>query len=510
MKFQPINLYMSCFLSRPESDIQYALSKVPTLCLLPHHIESDMEKYVDSEFAKLPRLAKMPATVRDDLRFNPVKHADGMFRWLSCQIDTLRKVRTVQALEDALQSLSLGLNETYDRILHSIDDCDHVYVFRILRWLIGADRPLSVKELAEAIALNPNKAVLDLSERLMIPEDVFDLYGSLIRVDENNHIVLAHLSVKEYLLSTHLAAKENKIASFALKEDHCKRHISMCLLSYAMSVGLRIRGLKKEMLDEDEFPSFSYTRMTGPERFGDFEAMNAWMKMHLFTKELGDPEWLGLLDFTRPPAPATCNCHIARGIRGIIQWALLCYCNGHMQHIAPSKTPEPVQLIAQHLLKAQRAFENPVNAAVNIRYYSVGALASSSPLCAAASLNFEHVLTFLVHNGSDVDGITKLDFLGAPLLRALFYGRKEVAKLLIDLGARVNIRCLWSDHGFPLAAAASHSTELVEFLLEWSDVNVDMVDAFGRTIVSHVPKAIAYTDYPSIIGLYMTPKSGEH
>jgi hypothetical protein len=82
---------------------------------------------------------------------------------------------------------------------------------------VGSERPLPVRELAEAIALNPCKERLDPAERLMVPEEIFELCGSLIRVEEDQTIVLANLSVKEYLLSSHLAGKEQRLAKFALQ-----------------------------------------------------------------------------------------------------------------------------------------------------------------------------------------------------------------------------------------------------------------------------------------------------
>ena len=240
--------------SRPEYDIRQALSTTSGFSIKPRHVELDMETHVRAELAKMPKLRALSVLVQESLITDLVKRAGGMFRWTQCQLDVLQKIRTPQALTHALQALPAGLDETYDRILSPIDEEDHEYVLRMLHWLLGSERPLYFRELAEAIALNPDKDHLDHAERLMVPEEIFELCGSLIRTEEDQTIVLAHFSVKEYLLSGRLAAKEHKLAKFALQTDRSRRYVSMCILSYVLSVGLRVQRLQQDVLDEEEFP----------------------------------------------------------------------------------------------------------------------------------------------------------------------------------------------------------------------------------------------------------------
>lgn len=120
----------------------------------------------------------------------------------------------MKALNEALEVLPHGLFETYDRILTNIDDDDVHYVERALKWLMGTERPLSLGELAEAVAINPAKNRLDTSERLIEHDDILRLCGSLVRINEGR-IVLAHFSVKEYLLSNRLAEQKYQVARFA-------------------------------------------------------------------------------------------------------------------------------------------------------------------------------------------------------------------------------------------------------------------------------------------------------
>ena len=472
--------------SRPEYDIRQALSTISSFSMEPRHTRFDMEAHVRAEIATIPKLQAIPISIRENLMSELVKRAEGMFRWIQCQLDTLRKIRTLQAVKQALQTLPTGLDETYDRMLNSIEDKDHEYVLRMLHWLVGSERPLSFGELAEAIALNPEKDRLDIAERLMDPEEIFELCGSLIRIGADQTVVLAHFSVKEYLLSNHLAGKEHRLAKFALQADCSRRHVSMCILSYVLSIGLRVR-LQQDALDEGEFPLSSYIRLEELSRFQDFDTIDLWMKTHLFADEPKDYEWPRLIDYVNAPALHKSNYGISWFVQRILQCSLMCFWNGHMlQHNVPAKgsnVMSSIKSVADMFLRLQSAWESPENAD-NVSRYTGGVDLTASPLCAAAAFNFEHILRFLLANGAWVDGIPSLQFAGNPLFRALRKGNKGIVRALVEFGANVNIRSSRSPHGTALNSAAAHSVELVEYLLEEWKMDTNMVDAYGRTIVS--------------------------
>jgi hypothetical protein len=57
-------------------------------------------------------------------------------------------------LKKALASLLSTLDETYRRILDTIPDEHKSYAVRILQFLTFSERPLSVEEMVDAIAVN--------------------------------------------------------------------------------------------------------------------------------------------------------------------------------------------------------------------------------------------------------------------------------------------------------------------------------------------------------------------
>ena len=475
--------------SRPEYDIRRALSTVPNVLIRSRHVELDIETHVRAELAEMPKLRALSVTAQQDLVSDLVKRAAGMFRWIQCQLDCLRTIRTPQALNHALQTLPAGLDETYDRILASIAEEDHEYVHRMLHWLVASERPLSAEELAEAIALNPAKDQLDLAERLIVPEEVFELCGSLIRVEEDQTVVLAHFSVKEYLLSAHLAAKGESIAKFALQPDRSRCHLTMCILSYVLSISLKVHDPQPNVFDEQEFPLLSYVTHVGIGHVQDFDAIDLWMTRHFSANTAKKHDWLLLLDYLGLPVRPKSGYGVVWFVKRMLQCSLMCFWNRHVsvsQHdisAERSTMATTTERIATIFLHLQRTWETPIIDKNASRKYGAR-FVNVNPLCAAAAFDFEHVARYLLANGCQVNGIPSLGYLGNPMLRALMYGNQGMIRTLVDCGADFNIRSPGDLFSISLIPAALHSSELVAHILEEYKPDTEIVDAGGRTIVS--------------------------
>lgn len=121
------------------------------------------------------------------------------FRWVQCQIDTLEKCTSVSEIRTVLESLPEGLEETYRRILIAIERqrSDACLVQRALVWLVGALRPMRMRELLEGVMIDPECRELDSRFRLMKGSDLLDVCRSLIvHHEETDTITLSHMSVK--------------------------------------------------------------------------------------------------------------------------------------------------------------------------------------------------------------------------------------------------------------------------------------------------------------------------
>ncbi|KAJ4986108.1 pfs domain-containing protein [Stagonosporopsis vannaccii] len=201
--------------SRKERYIETSLKKYikeeDTLCLQRDVVDKDIQRYVQQRLSDDKDLAKWDkdAAIRQEIETALMRGACGMFRWAVCQLDTLAKCRNRAMLRRSLASLPSTLDNTYDRILSAISEEDSVYAIRALRWLAVSTRPLYLKEIAEVVAIDTDREpAFEHEEVLEDPSDILDICSSLVSVTKENTlskkrvIVLAHYSVKEYLLST--------------------------------------------------------------------------------------------------------------------------------------------------------------------------------------------------------------------------------------------------------------------------------------------------------------------
>jgi hypothetical protein len=108
-------------------------------------------------------------------------------------------------------------------MLQQIPEADARYAHRLLQWLaFSTHHPMQLSELAVAVASDPElEAAFDVEDVIEDIQDVLSICGSLVTIirspwQTTEHVALAHYSVKEYLVSDHIA----KISpSFAFDVD---------------------------------------------------------------------------------------------------------------------------------------------------------------------------------------------------------------------------------------------------------------------------------------------------
>ncbi|RPA75369.1 purine and uridine phosphorylase [Ascobolus immersus RN42] len=141
--------------------------------------------------------------------------ANGMFRWVVCQLDTLRDCLDFPEFElrETLDTLPKTLYETYGRILSNIKP-QHINVaIRILQFLtFDQYASLSPEEIVDMIAANAEAIPGFLPENTRLPnsDQVIEYCSSLVTIVEQTdrwgkpfrRVQLAHFSVKEYFLSS--------------------------------------------------------------------------------------------------------------------------------------------------------------------------------------------------------------------------------------------------------------------------------------------------------------------
>jgi len=191
------------------------------------HDESGQQEDITNYVASFVRSNQRMQRWRDEDRNLVIKmlseKADGMFRWVYCQLEVLRHCFP-SSVPRILEELPESLDETYERILREIRKPNQGHAHRLLQCLIAAVRPLEVKELAEVLAFDFNTEgipKLNLGWRWEDQEEaVMSACSSLVMIvkDGASRVVqFSHFSVKEFLTADRLAEPIRDVSRYHIR-----------------------------------------------------------------------------------------------------------------------------------------------------------------------------------------------------------------------------------------------------------------------------------------------------
>ncbi|KAH0830234.1 ankyrin repeat-containing domain protein [Lanmaoa asiatica] len=180
-----------CYLfvtSRSLHAITQAFTGLPSISLNDRVavMRSDMHFHVKTELESRSRLKILRQDLKDEIQGVLMKKADGMFRWVQCQLDRLDNCYSLGDIREVLDTLPETLFETYDQMLRAIDKKpfgSHI-ARRALAWLVTALRPLNLSELAKALAIRNDKPDWEPARAPMHENDILEILGSLVALGE--------------------------------------------------------------------------------------------------------------------------------------------------------------------------------------------------------------------------------------------------------------------------------------------------------------------------------------
>lgn len=179
-------------------------------------------------------------------------------------------------VEEALKSLPVTLDDTYARILQSIDATYQPKVITALQWITYSRRPLRLEELSHAVVidsksnpcLNPNNHLIEPRKLLRIlsslvviskrPRNAIDIgWVDPEELEELEAVKLAHFSVKEYLAS--LRILDGPASRFRITEQESNRVIAESSLLYIKSyAGSKNKSSSKQDLEQLRLIQYAY------------------------------------------------------------------------------------------------------------------------------------------------------------------------------------------------------------------------------------------------------------
>ncbi|KAN0133356.1 Ankyrin repeat-containing domain protein [Lactarius tabidus] len=408
-----------CVASRSEADILDILQPLASYIICLHDEEGqkqDIISYINSVVQSDRKMRNWRAEDRQLVINALTQRADGMFRWVFCQLETLRRCFPM-AIRSTLDKLPQSLDETYERTLLGIDKEKQIYAHRLFQCLTVSIRPLRVEELAEVLAVqfdagrdseystewrpgNAQQAVLSACSSLI----------TIVNVDGSPVVQFAHFSVREFLTSDRLRISA---AGESLSRYHVRllsAHIVLARASLSVLLSLDAHVDKSAV---EKRPLSLYAAQHWVDH-AKIEGVSP--SIQDLMKRLFDPDrpyfatWVRIYDVDRPWKGFMAMVHPTQPAAEPVYYAALCGFRTLVEHLTLT-------------------YSTDINARGGVH---------GTPLNAAFSKGEDEIALALLQNGANVnapDGAGE-----SSMHRAAKYGHCTVMKLLLDHQADVNVR----------------------------------------------------------------------
>ncbi|KAL9105147.1 MAG: hypothetical protein Q9187_008807 [Circinaria calcarea] len=156
--------------------------------------KEDVQKYVEGRIFRENRLIrhiKTDPSLQDLLIGKIVDSTNGMFLIAQLHMDSVASKSNRKAIRNSLETLPMGLDETYQEAMKRIYDQsrdDRELANEVLSWITFALRPLSMSELQNALAIEPEKSELD-TDAVPDEEILLSVCAGLVVVDQESGVV---------------------------------------------------------------------------------------------------------------------------------------------------------------------------------------------------------------------------------------------------------------------------------------------------------------------------------
>ncbi|KAF8247663.1 hypothetical protein K440DRAFT_289711, partial [Wilcoxina mikolae CBS 423.85] len=197
-----VHLFVS---SRRDRDIRLQFASVPKVSIRATDNADDIEHFVREEVASCIEKKRLlggdvDSKLREEVICTLISKADGMFLWVSLQIQHICRMSIESDVRKTLGTLPKTLHDTYAAIFELIEmesESGPRLAKKAMLWVMACVRPVSPDELSEAVSL---------SEGLPVSFEVLlELCHNFLVIDHQlNCIRFGHLSVHEFLEKTHL------------------------------------------------------------------------------------------------------------------------------------------------------------------------------------------------------------------------------------------------------------------------------------------------------------------
>ncbi|KAF8498248.1 hypothetical protein F5888DRAFT_234093 [Russula emetica] len=473
-----------CVTSRPEFDIRDFLEPLTSGRISLHDQsgqKQDIADYVRSVvYSKSePHMRRWRKEDKEFVIETLSERADGMFRWIFCQLEVLRQCLP-PSVRPTLKELPESLDITYERILKEIKKPNRRLAQRVLQCLVVALRPLRVEELAEVLAVDFDDAegIPRLKPDWRWEEQELALLSAcssliaIVEAGDSRVVQFSHFSVKEFLTSPRLATASGEVSNYHIDSEPAHTILAQACLGVLLQIQDDVEGHTRK---DHPLARYAAKHWTTHAQFGEVSS-----RLHKGMEYLFDANkphfnvWLTLYDIDTNPNSDATFFYLApyyKSPAAPLYYAALCGFHDLVEHFI-AKYPQDVNahggyyvsslvaaLAGEHFQTADLLRRNGADPNVRSRW-------EMTPLHSAANFDVLEVIRKLIEYGADINAENESGF--TPLHYASAIDRfkdDSIIRLLLEHGADVNAR--GKNGRTPLHSASTiGSLEAVRLLLE--------------------------------------------
>ncbi|KAK3669523.1 hypothetical protein LTR78_010577 [Recurvomyces mirabilis] len=294
--------------SRDSPNIRQSMAAlgIESMAVGTHPVNEDIRRHVATQMTRDHRLSNLDQKTKALIEETIAMKADGIFRWASCQLQELKRLKSTKPryIKATLQSLPATLDDTYERMLVEIGSLYAEEALTLLQWLAFSERPLTLRELAAATLIRASDYSMDTAESSP-PEEILDVLCGLVHVDRcpkhdaettfdlgamdctdcnrmsaipsststmerlylrSFHVArkgckirLAHASVREYLVSDRIG--KGKAKAYAVAEGTAQAFLAQSCFGYLLFYFDQAKC--QSALRDDDYPLCAYAMRFG-------------------------------------------------------------------------------------------------------------------------------------------------------------------------------------------------------------------------------------------------------
>jgi ankyrin repeat protein len=416
---------------------------------------------------------------------------DHRFRWVICQLEVLRH-RIPGTISRALKELPPTLDETYARVLSSIDKDSQEYARCLFQCLCVSIRPLRLAEFANVLSIlfdsgrdsedcinwhseDSQQALLSACSSLVT---VVNINGSPV-------VQFAHFSVREYLMSDRLNDVGERLSRHCVVPHLAHTTLARASLNTLLSLDEHID--KMAVAKNHPLAIYGARYWVDHAKFGTVLLDIQELVERLFDRNRPCfAAWVWIYDFDQPWAEQISTAQPKQPEASPLYYASLCGFPRIVEHLAVTHPGDFNAKGGKHVTPLSAAFANrEFDVARTLLQHGADintpGMTGFSPLHAASFGGDRDAVQFLLEYQADAnitvgDDNTKWP---TPLGFAAFRGELEVCRLLVKHGAHINALNENTISALHTACQGGHP-DVVKFLLDCGAF-LDPLDDGGLT-----------------------------